>query len=260
MIEILMRILDIVERVKNMEELSAVTTGVFGVLLVFGILNCILGYRLLRFWMMLGGFSVGAGVGAFVASTLEISDKISYAGIVLVIGIVLGILAFLIYKVGVFVLSAGIGISLSIYILHPTSSSVFFVCVLIGVGLGTLAVKYSREVIIVSTSLMGGTMAGFALAKLGEMQEFPYGALMSVGFAILGMLIQFAVNKPVYEEKEEGAASNNEKKKKQGDEYLDHVEEGLGNYLDDYVVDLDKEETQKYAVKRSKKRNLSDTK
>ena len=31
---------------------------IFAVILVFGVLNCILGYRLLRFWMMLGGFLV----------------------------------------------------------------------------------------------------------------------------------------------------------------------------------------------------------
>ena len=63
MIEILTRIMGIVERVRNMEELSVIATGVFGVLLIFGILNCLLGYRLLRFWMMLGGFGVGAGIG-----------------------------------------------------------------------------------------------------------------------------------------------------------------------------------------------------
>lgn len=33
---------------------------IFAVILVFGVLNCILGYRLLRFWMMLGGFLVAA--------------------------------------------------------------------------------------------------------------------------------------------------------------------------------------------------------
>lgn len=223
MIEILMRIVDIIERVKNMEQLSMVATGVFGVLLVFGILNCILGYRLLRFWMMLGGFLTGAAIGLFIASTLEVTDKISYAGIMIVTGVVLGIVAFLIYKIGVFVLSGGIGLSLSIYILHPTTSAVFFVCVLIGVGLGTLAVRYSREVIIVSTSLMGGAMAGFSMAKLGEMHEFPYGALMSVGFALLGMLIQFAVNKPLDEqeensEPEERAARSSAGKKEKTEE------------------------------------------
>ena len=36
---------------------------IFAVILVFGVLNCILGYRLLRFWMMLCGFVIGAGIG-----------------------------------------------------------------------------------------------------------------------------------------------------------------------------------------------------
>lgn len=227
MIEILMRVVEIIERVKNTEQLSMAATGVFGILLVFGILNCVLGYRLLRFWMMLGGFLVGAAIGLFIASTLEVTDKTYYAGIMIITGIFLGIVAFLIYKVGVFVLSGGIGLSLSIYILHPTTSAVFFICVLIGLGLGTLAVRYSREVIIVSTSLMGGAMAGFSMAKLGEIREFPYGALMSVGFALLGMLIQFTVNKPFYEEEPaEGAMEiktertfAGKKEKKEKEEY-----------------------------------------
>ena len=136
MIEILTRIMAIIERVRNMEELSVIATGVFGVILVFGILNCLLGYRLLSFWMMLGGFGVGAGAGLFIASTLEVSGRGAYLGIMAVTGIVLGGIAFLSYKVGVFVLGAGIGVSLSVYILHPTTSFVFFICLLLGVGLG----------------------------------------------------------------------------------------------------------------------------
>ena len=42
---------------------------IFAVILVFGVLNCILGYRLLRFWMMLCGFVIGAGIGFGAAYT-----------------------------------------------------------------------------------------------------------------------------------------------------------------------------------------------
>lgn len=259
MIEVLGRFMGIVERIKDMEQLTMVATGIFGVLLFFGILNCILGYRLLRFWMMLGGFLAGAGVGFFIASTLEITDKMVYAGIMAACGIVLGIIAFMIYKVGVFVIGAGIGFSLSIYILHPTSSSVFFLCVLIGVALGTLGVRYSREVIIVSTSLMGGVMSGFSLAKLGGMQEFPYGALMGVGFAVLGMLIQFAMNKPQYEEEEEekreGQGQKKNAERKGSQEYLGENEEETDDYLDGYLDEKEFEKTQKYTVQRTKKGN-----
>lgn len=243
MIEILTRIMTILERVRGMEELSSIAVGFFSVLLVFGVLNCLLGYRLLRFWMMLGGFGVGAGIGLFFASTLEISgSRWIYVGIMAAAGVLLGTIAFLSYKIGVFVLGAGIGAALSIYILHPTTSFIFFLCLLIGVGLGSLAVRYSREVLIVSTSLMGGVMAGFSLAKIGEMEEFPYGILMSAGFAALGMLIQFATNKrPCKYDREK-------------EEDLTEMEEGLKDYLDNVADEYEREDTQVYEPRRRDRR------
>ena len=120
-------------------------------------------------------------------------------------GVVFAVIAFLIYKAGVFILAAGIGWAASIYFLHPTSSAVFFACILIGVALGSMAVKYCREVLIVATSLIGGIMAGVSLAQLGNLADIPYGLGMSVGFAILSMLIQFAINKPASDEDDEEA-------------------------------------------------------
>ena len=67
------------------------------------------------------------------------------------LGIVLAVVSFLIYRAGIFVLGFGIGITLSIYLVHPTSSFSFFLCILIGVGLGVLAMRYAKGVIIVGT-------------------------------------------------------------------------------------------------------------
>ena len=201
--EVFSRIMNIADRVGNMEQLSYVAMAGFGVILIFGILNCILGYRLLRFWMMLGGFGVGAGLGFFAAYTLGGPDKMIYAAAMLFGGILFAVIAFLIYKAGIFLMGAGIGWTLSIYILHPTTSSVFFVCILCGIGVGSLAVKYCREVLIVATSIIGGVMAGMSLAKLGSLAEFPYGIGMSVGFSLLGILIQFAINKKQDEDEEQ---------------------------------------------------------
>lgn len=173
---------------------------VFAAVLVFGILNCVLGYRLLRFWMMLGGFLVGCGLVLIIVHTMGTQEKTMLLIAALITGIIFAVIAFLIYRVGVFILAAGIGWALSIYFLHPTSSASFFVCILIGIALGTLAVKYCREVLIVATSLIGGVMSGVSLAKLGNLADLPYGLGMSICFAILGMLIQFAINKPVTED------------------------------------------------------------
>ena len=177
--------------------------AIFAVILVFGVLNCILGYRLLRFWMMLGGFLVGGGLALVVVHTMGIQEKSTMLIAALAAGAAFAVIAFLIYKAGVFILAAGIGWAASIYFLHPTSSAVFFACILIGVALGSMAVKYCREVLIVATSLIGGIMAGVSLAQLGNLADIPYGLGMSVGFAILGMLIQFAINKPVSDEEDE---------------------------------------------------------
>ena len=49
--------------------------AIFAVILVFGILNCILGYRLLRFWMMVGGFLVGGGLALIIVRTMGTQEK-----------------------------------------------------------------------------------------------------------------------------------------------------------------------------------------
>lgn len=208
--DIMIRVLNIVERVRNMEVVPGITMIIFGVILVFGIMNCILGYRLLRFWMMLGGFMLGVSLGFLGVHSMEIQDKYIYIGAMLAGGVVLAIVAFLIYKAGVFMLGAGIGWTVSIYIIHPMTSASFFLCILAGVGLGALGVRYCREVLIVATSLMGGIMAGLSLAKIGNLGEFPYGVAMSAAFALLGILIQFAINKPDEEDEEEDTEDSRE--------------------------------------------------
>ncbi|MDC7290819.1 TMEM198/TM7SF3 family protein [Blautia schinkii] len=196
MSDILTRIMNIAERIRGMQDLSMIAMGLFGVLLIFGIMNCLLGFRLLRFWMMLFGFLLGAGAGFALVYSSGTSEKYIYLAAMAALGIILAVTAFMIYKAGIFILGAGIGLALSIYLLHPTTSFIFFVCILVGVGIGTLAMRYAREVIIVGTSLLGGVLAGYSLARLGNMEEIPYGVGFSIGFAILGMLIQFATNKP----------------------------------------------------------------
>ena len=193
--DMLSRGFDILQRAGGMEQISQLMVIVYGVLCVFGLLNCILGYRILRFWMMIFGFIIGAGAGFGVTYMSGVQDKMVIAGAMAGLGIVLAVVSFLIYRAGIFVLGFGIGITLSIYLVHPTSSFSFFLCILIGVGLGVLAMRYAKGVIIVGTSILGGILSGFSAAKLAKMEEIPFGIIFSIGFALVGMLIQFAINK-----------------------------------------------------------------
>ena len=193
--DMLSRVFDILQRVGGMEQINRFMMAIYGVICVFGLLNCILGYRILRFWMMLFGFLIGACTGFGVTYLSGVNDWKMIIGAMAGLGVVLAIVSFLIYRAGIFVLGFGIGVSLSIYLVHPTSSFTFFLCLLIGVGLGILAMRYAKGVIIIGTSVLGGILAGVSLAQLGGLAQFPYGVGIAAGIAILGIAIQFAINR-----------------------------------------------------------------
>lgn len=202
MTDILKNILNIAARLHDMQADGTLAIVFFSIVLVFGAVNCILGYRLLRFWMMIFGFLMGAGAGLFGVYEAGISSKAAYGAAMLIAGVILAVISFAIFKAGIFIIGAGIGLTVTIYVIHPTTSFTFFLCLLTGVGLGLLALRYEREVIIVGTSILGGILSGFATAKLTNMDEIPFGIIFSIGFALVGMLIQFAINRSKYEEEE----------------------------------------------------------
>ena len=210
MTDILVNAANIAGRLQDMRLVDTLSMIVFGLILVFGLMNCILGYRLLRFWMMLFGFLIGSGIGAFGASQMGITDKTIYIVTMVAAGVILAVIAFAIFKAGIFLIGAGLGLSVTIYVIHPTTSFTFFICLLAGVGLGILAMRFEREVIIVGTSILGGILSGFATAKLANMEEIPFGIIFSVGYALIGMLIQFAINKPRYEDDEDDEEDDDE--------------------------------------------------
>lgn len=217
MTDILRNGINIAQRVRDMQISGTLSMIIFGVVLIFGIVNCILGYRLLRFWMMIFGFLMGAGIGLFAVHEAGITNKTYYMIAMLAAGAVLAIIAFAIFKAGIFIMGAGIGLTLTVYVIHPTTSFAFFICLLAGVGLGFLAMRYEREVIIIGTSVLGGVLSGFATAKLAGMEEIPFGIIFSAGFALVGLLIQFAINKPKYEDDEDDEEGYETKRDKRRD-------------------------------------------
>ena len=96
--DMLSRGFDILQRAGGMEQISQLMVIVYGVLCVFGLLNCILGYRILRFWMMIFGFIIGAGAGFGVTYMSGVQDKMVIAGAMAGLGIVLAVVSFLIYR------------------------------------------------------------------------------------------------------------------------------------------------------------------
>ena len=128
--DMLQQLMNMIENTRTIPALTDISMIGFAVLLVLGAINCILGYRLLRFWMMLCGFIIGAGVGFGVAYSGGVTEKYMYAVIMVGIGVVLAVIAFVSYKIGILflepVLGSGLEFIFFIRLLHWYSSSVCF--------------------------------------------------------------------------------------------------------------------------------------
>ena len=208
--ELLKNGFEIAERAVTMEITTPVQMFLALLVLLFGLLNCLLGFRLLRFWVMLAGFVMGAAMAVLTVRYMGIDDKMIFLAAGIVAGIVVAILAFLSYRAGIFILAAVLGIAGGIYFLHPRTSAVFFICILAGAILGALSFRFSKQVIIVGTSLLGGVLSSFSISRLLKFDLRTYGILLAAALAVIGMLIQFAINRSPRPENESSSEMDKE--------------------------------------------------
>ena len=124
--DILQQIMNMIENTRTVPSISSFSMIGFTVLLIFGVINCILGYRLLRFWMMLCGFVIGAGIGFGAAYTGGVTEKYMYAVFMVGAGVLLAVIAFVSYKIGIFILELDLVFMFFIQLLRWYSFSVSF--------------------------------------------------------------------------------------------------------------------------------------
>ena len=164
---------------------------------IFGALNCFFGYRLLKVWMAVCGFMIGAAAGFLIAARFLTERNIVF-GITAAAGIVGSVLAYQIYLVGVFFLgwmmsvAAVIAFVRSLPIGDKEKLVVIAAGVLLGLIVGVLIVKFARPSIILLTGISGGistATAAFSLLKLEQPVLVVTGA--GIFLAIVGILVQF---------------------------------------------------------------------
>lgn len=181
-----------------MTDLTTLSPQSWGVLLLFGMLpalaQCFWGYRLLKLWLFLAGGALGlaSGYGAAMRMGLEETPAL-IIGVIL--GLLLGILAFKICKLGVLLLCGGMA-----YFLFAAWVPQWWLAALLALAVGLLAVKFMRPAIILSTGLSGGASAvqalALALVSLGVLpsENFLSGWLawvLGIVLAIGGIAYQF---------------------------------------------------------------------
>ena len=167
--------------------------------LVFWILECYFGYSMLRFFISVLGFLIGAGIGFYAGSRFFEQNTYTYIAAA-VLGIALSLLSYKVYLAITFLFN-GIVSALIVYSLLSATSlppaAVIGISLAVLIAVGYFSVKYTKTLVIILTAAAGGLGAAHALTKLAEslgksMLPYPILAAVLVGS---GMLLQFLLNK-----------------------------------------------------------------
>ncbi|NNU77385.1 DUF4203 domain-containing protein [Clostridium estertheticum] len=165
-------------------------------------LQCFLGYKLFKFWVTVCGFFTFGIMGGVVSNTS--SDNAGMAMFIVLLSALIGaFITFKLYKVGIFILCGFMGFLLGYVLTQAVTLGIIMALVL-----GVLSIFFVRPVIIVSTSLSGGLIAGISLAKVLDISSFATSIIIGVLFAIFGMVVQFATNKKISNVNEDNSQNN----------------------------------------------------
>jgi hypothetical protein len=167
------------------------------VLLIAGLVVCFLGYRLLRFTLGLAGFCVGLALGLAVAGIIAGASHVFTIILGIVCGIVGAVLATVLYKVGVFLLGAGVGALVASIITTAAGWHYTMLAALLGAVLGgVLTLVLERPLISVLSAFAGGWGIALGAFRLLGLQQATDGAksppanygLLIVCWLVLGLI------------------------------------------------------------------------
>lgn len=157
--------------------------------LIIAIITCFFGYKLNKVLIAILGLILGFLLGITYLPNIIDNQTIVYI-ISAIIAIISGLISYKLYLVGIFFLCA-----VATYILCEniglTGNMQTIIGLTAGIIAGILGVKFTRPLMIISTSLSGGSVMAKTLFSLLNFQNNILIFIISLIFAILGMTYQF---------------------------------------------------------------------
>lgn len=187
-----------------MDTLSKFFNAIAIIMAIYGIIQCLFGYKILKVVLAISGFLTGSMIGAILgiiactSSNSEVSDIVG--GIIffmLLCGVGGAVISYKVYKLGVFLVGfsgvylISVLISLVSAIMSGSDSiaSIFiFSAIPAGIA-GWLVVKFTKPIIIIYTSISGAYLASTMLASI-----FGGGFLIFVALCVAGIYYQIKSN------------------------------------------------------------------
>ncbi|MDD7113794.1 MAG: hypothetical protein PUH88_04910 [Lachnospiraceae bacterium] len=163
--------------------------------LIIALLGCFFGFKLSKLFMSLTGFFTGAIIGGIVGVKFLNLSGILIALAVIICGLLLAFFAYRIYQAGIFILCFGLAFMAGASFLPFTGDIQFFLSVLIGFGIGALALKFIRPVIICTSAIVCGfSAAGLLITVCETMGIYSFSipqTLLAIIISVLGIAVQF---------------------------------------------------------------------
>lgn len=157
--------------------------------LVLALLNCFFGYRLRKLWGVLFGLLLGAGGGLALAIHQQYSGKLAVC-LALGLGFLCALLAFLLYRLGLFFLCGGLAGFFVWKLLPFHNPTTLIICILVGCCTGLFALVKERFTVSLATALGGAWASAWFFCQLCGLHHPLILALVTLLLAALGILVQ----------------------------------------------------------------------
>lgn len=159
------------------------------VTIIIGLITCFFGYKLNKTIIAIFGLIIGYNLGVTLLPNV-ITDQTTIYIISVIIAIAIGLISYKLYLVGIFLLCV-----LAAYILcdnlQLAQNIKTIVGLITGIIAGILGVKFTRPLVIISTSLAGATTFAENILNLLNYQNNNLTIIISIIVAIIGIIYQF---------------------------------------------------------------------
>lgn len=160
------------------------------VLLAISVLNCFFGYHLRKLWGILAGMLIGALLSAVACIYIAKTGTILYIAVTLG-AFTLGLLALLLYRVGLFFIGT-LTVPLILSRIFPVKSmDTLFVWIVLGLLVSTLTLFWERESVSTITAIGGGFGTAKCLVLMQSHQSFMVLLMLGIALSLAGILLQF---------------------------------------------------------------------
>lgn len=124
------------------------------IVIVFALLNCFFGYTLRKLWSVIPGFFLGAAAG-YAAGTYTNQTTTITLALAVGIGLLTAIIAFVLYRIGLFLLICGLVGFCLWHLVNPNDITGYGLVALVAFVIGLICVPFERISVILVTSICG---------------------------------------------------------------------------------------------------------